>query len=120
MKLFFEIILPVKTISEANVKEHWTKTHKRKKIQKNWVMHGMSSTKEKPRLPCQIKLTRLSSRKLDSDNLQMAFKHIRDEIASYLIPGLAPGRADADPRLDWQYAQEKSKEQKIKIEILEI
>ena len=68
-------------------------------------------------LPCHIKLTRLSSRSLDDDNLLFAFKSIRDYIADKLIPGLQIGRADGDKRITWEYAQETEKKQAVKIEI---
>jgi len=59
-------------------------------------------------LPCTVHLIRIG-RKLDSDNLQGAFKYIRDAIAELLVPGLATGRADDDERITWEYAQEKGK-----------
>lgn len=71
------------------------------------------------KLPCKIGLTRLSTRKLDDDNLVGAFKWIRDEIADCLIPGQAKGRADGDQRLSWEYRQQKSPLPRIRVEIHE-
>ena len=67
---------------------------------------------------------------MDDDNLPTAFKYIRDEISELLIPEKAgvyinkkgktikiKGRADSDPRIKWQYFQEKTTLSAIKIEI---
>lgn len=64
---------------------------------------------KKIKLPCTVKLIRQSPRKLDTDNLPVSMKYIRDAIADHLIPGLAPGRADDDQRLNWQYEQTTAK-----------
>ncbi len=47
----------------------------------------------------------------------MAFKYVADAIADQLIPGLRPGMADDDPRITWEYAQEKAKKLGVRIEI---
>ena len=69
--------------------------------------------------PCTIKLIRIAPRKYDSDNLVGGFKYVKDAIAEYIHPNLAIGRADDDPNLHWEYAQEKGapKTYEIKIEI---
>ena len=59
-------------------------------------------------LPCTVTLRRCGKRDLDDDNLTGALKYVRDAIAEYLIPGLAPGRADNDRRIAWKYDQEHS------------
>lgn len=46
-----------------------------------------------------VTLTRVGARKLDSDNLASAFKHVRDGIADYV------GVDDGDERWTWNYAQ---------------
>lgn len=113
--------LPIKTVSEANSFEHWTKKHKRHKAQKMLVSIAMRSESKEIDLPCHIKLTRLAPRILDKDdNLPMAFKFIKDQISDELIPGKAAGRADDDPRLSWSFDQQKSKDKSIKIEIFSL
>lgn len=57
-------------------------------------------------LPCEITFTRISPRKLDSDNLCFAFKKVRDFCADHLRPGLAYGRADSDTYFKFKYSQE--------------
>ncbi len=111
--------LPLRLVSEMNFKEHWTKKYRRAKYQKKAVSLMLNSNRKKILLPCKVVLTRVAPRKFDSDNLQAAFKSIRDEIASHLIPGLKPGRADDDGRIEWFYEQKKgeTKEHSVLIDI---
>lgn len=113
--------MPLKIVSEANLMEHWSNRHKRHIIQKNVITMTMIRHVDKIQLPCTIKMTRIAPRSLDSDNLAMALKNIRDVVADLLIPGKAKGRADGDPRLEFVCLQEKGKpkEYALKIEIVE-
>jgi len=108
--------LSIESVSENNSREHWSKKHKRHRSQKRQI--ALFFLKEKPpvSLPCEIRLTRISPRFLDDDNLSGALKWIRDAIADQLIPGKAAGRADDDKRITWTYKQEKGHPQAIKIE----
>ena len=110
-----EWIIPIYTVSEANRNEHWTIKKKRIDLQKKWIVVFFKKEKATISLPCEITLTRIGKKKLDSDNLPVSMKWIRDTIADQLIPGLACGRADDDPRLSWKYAQEIGKEYGVKI-----
>jgi len=111
--------LPLKTVSEANSSEHWSKKAKRHRVQAFFVRMAFHTLKSPISLPCCVKMTRLGGRGLDAkDNLPMAFKYVADAIADQLIPGLRPGMADDDPRITWEYAQEKAKKQGIRIEII--
>jgi len=114
-KEYVSFPVPIIVISEANIKEHWSKGHKRHKDQKFLVTNALSHNKVSKKLPVTITLTRLSPRKLDSDNLQTAFKYVRDAISEYFIPGKGPGRADDDPRLLWIYDQIKSEDKGIQL-----
>lgn len=122
--------LPLKTVSEANSSEHWTKSSKRHRQQQFFIRQLFNKESTKIELPCTVKMTRTSTRFLDDDNLRIAFKWIRDEISECLIPEKCgnfvdkkgkirslKGRADDDTRITWEYSQEKSKVQGIKIEI---
>lgn len=51
------------------------------------------------RLACIVTLTRIGKGTLDGDNLQAAFKPLRDAIANTLELD------DADSRIEWQYRQ---------------
>jgi hypothetical protein len=62
--------------------------------------------------PCTVRLTRLARGKLDSDNLQGAFKAVRDEIAAYL-------RTNDGPKggIEWVYGQGYAKQASVIIDI---
>lgn len=110
--------LPIKTVSEGNCSEHWTKKARRHKAQQWIVRLAFCGLKSPISLPCCVKMTRLGSRYLDThDGLPMSLKWVVDSIADQLIPGLAAGRADDDPRITWEYAQEKAKKYAVRIEI---
>jgi hypothetical protein len=107
MSLLKAWILPIDTISEANCSDHWTKKHARRKKQAREIDRAFREDKPFIPLPCIVRLTRIAPRTLDKeDNLPMAFKALKDRIAFYLT-GLDKGRGDSDPRITWQYDQEK-------------
>lgn len=111
-------ILPICTVSEANRSgEHWTKKHKRHKMQQMLVFVQFNNAKPKIDLPCHVKLTRISPRKLDSDNLVTAFKHIRDEVAKQITGCRIAGVADSSDEISWEYAQRIGAPQSIQLEI---
>ena len=56
-----------------------------------------------------ITLIRCSPRQLDYDNLVYAFKHTRDVVADLITPGLKPGHADANKKMNFIYEQKKTK-----------
>ena len=115
------ITIPVRIRSEANIQEHWTKKYKRKKIIQQAIRYiWNSSSIRNVKLPVTITLIRLAPRTLDDDNLVAAFKSARDTVADLLIPGLAPGRADDNPKIKFEYKQMKSKEYAFKIEAQEL
>jgi len=97
--------LPIKTISECNVKQHWAKASKRHKLQQRYIRFAFLEYRPKITLPCIITLVRVGKRRLDDDNLRVAFKWIKDQIAQCLIPNTKLGQADDDPRLIWHYDQ---------------
>ncbi len=112
--------VPVDTVSEMNCSEHRMKKHVRHKKQKEIVRGKLKKDVEKIRLPCHIKLTRKSSRTLDYDNLVSSQKYVLDAVCDLLIPGLAAGRADGDPRITVSYHQEKkdkARKKSVQIEI---
>lgn len=100
------VTLPLKLVSGANVREHWASRAKRAKA------HRAACLLVPPHpLPCVVTLTRLGPRALDSDNLAISGKHVRDGIADRLKVN------DNDPRVDWRYAQEKCKTYGVRVEI---
>lgn len=106
----------IKVISELNQHEHWTVGYGRHKKQKKAVLEAMKAAAIPQMLPCKITMIRIGVRKLDSDNLQAAFKWVRDAIAEHFLPGLAPGRADDSTDLHWHYHQTTGSPSTIQLE----
>jgi hypothetical protein len=124
-----EWMLPIKTVSEINSSEHWRVKNKRHKQQQFFVRSLFNHEAQEIKLPCNVKLTRLSPCLMDDDNLPTSMKYIKDEIAAQLVPEKVAyyrrkgrlisnkGHADNDSRISWGYGQEKSKRQAVRIEI---
>ena len=111
--------LPIRIVSEANLREHWSKKSSRHKKQGLIIRNALHS--HRIALPCVVTLTRVAPRQLDEDNLMTALKYARDTVADIIIPGLAKGRADGDSRIEWRYGQEKGKPKyyALKIEVID-
>lgn len=109
--------LPLRTLSEANAsqREHWGSKHRRHKHQRSETTIILLSTWGRLvsdwTTPITITLTRIAPRKLDSDNLLSALKHVRDGIADWLSV------EDNDPLLTWVYAQRKGTPKEYAVEI---
>lgn len=95
--------LPIKLESLLNIREHWAKRAKRAKSQRvaGWAHTLATLQRSKVRFPAKIRITRIAPKPLDSDNLAASAKHVRDGIADAL------GINDNDPRVEWDYWQEK-------------
>lgn len=100
------VTLPLRLVSGANAREHWGTRQARAKAHRAACLFVPSHP-----LPCVVLLTRLGPRELDSDNLAISGKHVRDGIADRL------GVKDNDPRVEWRYEQEKSKTYGVRVEI---
>lgn len=107
------IELPIRTVSESNMREHWAPKAKRAKWQRNVValavrprLAGMLD-----RVPCVVTLTRIAPRALDDDNLARSFKAIRDQVAQEL------GVDDRDERVVWRYMQRRGAPRAYGVEI---
>ncbi len=111
------LTLPLRTVSEANNFDHWSKKYKRHRLQRKTVALGLNPIKEKISLPCKIKLTRYASKKLDKhDNLPMSMKYILDACCAIVTGDFRPGRADDDERISVSYDQVISKDYGVVIE----
>jgi hypothetical protein len=121
-----EISLPIR-LQSPNVKEHWTKTHKRNKrfaqvigfmLRTNgdlvriaqslkvgaWPWYG----RKKPTEGFKIKITFIKlGRAFDFDNYVYSAKSLRDATCAFFFPDLAPGQADCQKCFDIHYLQEK-------------
>jgi hypothetical protein len=115
----FTLRLPIRTVSEANNFEHWTKKHKRHKEQKRAVALALNPHKAEIKLPCHIKITRVAPRKLDRwDNLPMSVKYILDTCCAIITGDFRPGRADDDERITVSYEQETNSEYYVILEFV--
>lgn len=93
--------VPIRVVSEANQRCHWSVRHRRFKQQAQAVWGVWMA--ERPKVPpgrLRITLTRVGPRKLDSDNLAGAFKGVRDQLAALI------GVDDGSDRIVWGYEQE--------------
>jgi len=110
-----DVLLPVRTWSEANLRTHWGKRARRAKKQRQAARLLVRAAR--PALPVSgaiaITLTRIAPRVLDTDNLASGLKAVRDGVADALRLD------DGSSRLTWRYAQEKGKprEYAVRVEI---
>ena len=104
------IRIPLRTINPLNQREHWRQRAVRVKAER--TITSWSLVREtRPDLPVAVTLTREAERAMDTDGLAASFKGVRDEVAAWL------GLDDADPRVEWRYAQRKTKGFHVVIEI---
>ena len=115
MMTSFLLNIPIKIVSEANINKHWRDRYGRAKKQKAAVAAMWAVGSPEVTVPCIVKLTRRSPRKLDDDNLRTAFKAIRDAVADSIVPGLQAGRADG--YITWEYDQVKDKVHSVDVEV---
>lgn len=120
----------LRLVSEANLREHWSKRAKRAKQQRTAAFSALLRLSgsdwawwERGRIRCDglgylgkpegiaVTIVRIAPRKLDSDNLARAAKAIRDGIADWL------GIDDGDERIDWRYAQRRGEAGEYAVEI---
>lgn len=97
------VTLPIKTVSESNVRQHWAARHRRAKAQRTAAYLGLIAYVGhlRPMARWNVMLIRRSTRSLDDDNLRGALKAVRDGVADAL--GL---KDDSDERVTWLYGQQ--------------
>ncbi len=110
------ITLPITTVSETNVREHWARRAQRAKTQRSdahWALMAAwgRSRRRPPREGAIVILTRLAPRRLDGDNLQAALKAVRDGVADAL------GINDGDARVTWRYGQERARQYGVRVTV---
>lgn len=100
-----EVLLPVRTWSEANLRGHWGKRARRAKKQREaaWLLLRAARYALPASGSVAITLTRIAPRALDTDNLASGLKAVRDGVADAL------GVDDGSSRIEWRYAQERGK-----------
>ena len=99
------VTLPIKIVSEANLRQHWRKAGARKRLHRQTARLTLQQYARPMHedVTITVTLTRVAPRKLDDDNLSSGFKAARDGVADWL------GIDDGSPRIRWQYAQERGR-----------
>lgn len=99
----FSAVLPIRTKSEMNCRDHWRVVDKRKH-EHYAITRAVLSGVQRWRLtrgPWLVTLTRVGPRRIDSDGATSGSKFLRDEIARWL------GCDDGDDAMvTWEYARE--------------
>lgn len=111
----FSIEIPLEVRSENKIRgRHWGSTHGAKKLELNavWMSWREKFGTRKPALPAAVRLTRVSPRTLDDDNVVGGMKAIRDLVTRVL--GLSN---DDDPRVRWRVEQDRGKPA-VRIEVI--
>lgn len=102
MKILGTVTYALEVPSVANIREHWAKKAARTRRHRTTAWAEMRSIEVPPLTgSVVVTLTRIAPRPLDSDNLASAFKATRDGVADFFKVD------DADPRIEWKYAQRK-------------
>lgn len=110
--------IPIKTVSESNSSEHWTKKAKRHTIQKWMVRKAFKDSNFAFKLPLAITMTRIGPKPLDAhDNLPASLKWVLDQIAAEITGIKQAGRADDTKEITWKYSQRKGKVREYAVEI---
>ncbi|HEV57524.1 MAG TPA: hypothetical protein ENN87_08500 [Phycisphaerales bacterium] len=106
-----QVRLDIRTWSEPNLRGHWARrarrAHQQRQTSRTLVRAALTALPPAQgvldgRRRITVRLTRLGPRRLDSDNLAAALKHVRDGVAD------AMGLDDGDERLRWLYDQRKA------------
>jgi hypothetical protein len=108
-----ELSAPIRTVNEANNREHWAVKNNRKKAQQAEIdIELIKALKGNIiQFPCTVHLTRVGPRKMDDDGLSRSFKGIRDQIAFRL------GIDDGDSRIKFKYHQRVIGKRQYAVEI---
>jgi hypothetical protein len=105
-----QTVIPIRTVSEANQREHHLTKAKRVRSHRETTALLMRRLLKKGEVPDVIVLTRLAPKALDGDNLQSALKGCRD--------GIQDALGINDRHLNFVYAQEQSKSYGVRVEWL--
>jgi hypothetical protein len=96
--------LPMRLVNGLNAREHWGARKRRAASQRGPVALSMRPHLLTLPAPWAIQITRIGPRRMDSDGLAAACKHVRDGVADAL------GIDDGDERATWLYAQRTAKQ----------
>lgn len=121
MKIVFEV--PLRLVAGSNAREHWGSLARRTEKQHKAGEVAMANALLQWRLkqgkgndaipfPLVVVITRRGKGKLDSDNLAISGKHLRDGIADAL--GIDDGDEDM---VAWEYRQEHAPKFSARVEV---
>lgn len=113
--IHLRVVVPIRTVSVANTREHWARKARRANAERVAVSLMLRPLlRDKPAgtwLPCTVTLTRIAPRELDDDNAVRACKAVRDQVACEICVD------DRDPRVRWRYAQRRGRVREYAVEI---
>jgi hypothetical protein len=109
----------VRVQSEMNLREHWTKTNRRKHDQQEAVFYSLFG-RMKPSIVPRLRVTTVRligprGKEFDTDNLASSFKFVRDAIAAWLLRDDGPNSG-----VEWVTAQERADGFGVRIQIEEL
>jgi hypothetical protein len=114
-------VVPVRTVSTLNTREHWAKRAKRAKQERTTAWSCFVHARCRIDRPCPwardsrgkfiVSLTRHGVRLLDDDNLRCALKSVRDGIADAL------GVDDRSPLVEWRYDQQRARMPSVSVKV---
>ena len=119
----FSMEMPLRIHSEQSTAGQWMIKSRIHRQQKKTVISWLTYETMRMRLqipqgwPLLFKLTRLGKRKMDSDNLVICMKWIRDALADYFFPHLSKAVRDEHDLVSWEYSQEIGHEYGLRIDV---
>lgn len=104
MALPVRFVVPIRTSTGLNAREHWAVRKKRVSAERAATRLLWRAARQRPVLPVDIQLVRIApgTRPMDDDNLPGSMKAIRDELAELL--GVDDGNRAV---IRFTYAQER-------------
>lgn len=125
----WRLYVPVRTVSEMNLRQHWAikakrTTTQREIVRQTWLDRFLDRAGDVPDVSrtLRVEFFRVSPRELDDDNLRGALKGVRDEVAWQLgLPVKNEKKRiadDRDARVRWEYGQRRGKPKEHGVEII--
>jgi hypothetical protein len=106
------IRIPIRTVSEANQREHWRVRNQRTGEHRALATMFVNRSKVPGRKPARVLLRRVGAKLLDDDNLRGSMKACRDGIADAFQTDDSPTSG-----IEWQYDQRRGKPPCVEVEI---
>lgn len=107
-----KVLIPIRTVSETNMREHWAPRAKRRRAQRQTTLMVLRAKFARPTGLVRVALVRVAPRPLDShDNLHSSLKSVVDGVADWL------GCRDDNARISWAYDQRRGGVREYAVEI---